>query len=102
MRAALKDESAVVRIAAARALCRLDMPKAALTVLARELDRGEQWERLHAAIVLDQIDEMARPVIAEMHAQLKPREKLYAKGKYTVRVLNRALNQLEGTVRKVP
>lgn len=102
MRAALKDESAVVRIAAARALCRLDMPKAALPVLARELDKGEQWERLHAAIVLDQIDEMARPVIGEMHAQLKPREKLYAKGKYTVRVLNRALNQLEGTSRKVP
>ena len=102
MRAALKDDSAVVRIAAARALCLLDMPKEALPVLARELDRGEQWERLHAAIVLDQIDEMARPVIAEMHAQLKPREALYAKGKYTVRVLNRALNQLEGTNRKVP
>ncbi|MBT5815427.1 MAG: sulfatase [Opitutales bacterium] len=102
MRAALKDESAVVRIAAARALCRLDMPKAALPVLVGELDRGEQWERLHAAIVLDQIDEMARPVVVEMHAALKPREDLYAKGKYTVRVLNRALNQLEGTTRAVP
>ncbi len=102
MRAALKDDSAVVRIAAARALCRLGLPEEALPVLARDLDRGEQWERLHAAIVLDQIDDMARPVIAEMHAQLKPREDLYANGKYTVRVLNRALNQLEGTSRAVP
>ena len=101
MKKALKDESAVVRIAAARALCRLDMPEAALPVLARELDNGEQWERLHAAIVLDQIDEMARPVLADMHKALVPREDLYAKGKYTVRVINRALNQLEGTSRKV-
>lgn len=102
MKEALKDESAVVRIAAARALCRLGMPKQALPVLARELDRGEQWERLHAAIVLDQIDDMARPVIGEMREALVPREELYAKGKYTVRVINRALNQLEGTNRKVP
>ncbi len=97
----LSDESAVVRIAAARALCRLGRPEKALPVLARELDEGEQWERLHAAIVLDEIDDMARPVIAEMHAALEPREELYAQGKYVVRVINRALNQLEGTKREV-
>ena len=102
MEKALGDESAVVRIAAARALCRLDVPKKALPVLTKELDEGEQWERLHAAIVLDEIDEMARPVLLEMHAALEPRMDLYANGKYVVRVLNRALNQLEGTNRKVP
>ena len=102
MEKALGDESAVVRIAAARALCRLDMPKRALPVLTKELDEGEQWERLHAAIVLDEIDEMARPVLSEMHAALEPRMDLYANGKYVVRVLNRALSQLEGTSRQVP
>lgn len=102
MEKALGDESAVVRIAAARALCRLDVPKKALPVLTKELDEGEQWERLHAAIVLDEIDEMARPVLLEMYAALEPRMDLYANGKYVVRVLNRALNQLEGTNRKVP
>lgn len=101
MQKALKDESAVVRIAAARALCRLGKPKNALPVLAKELKRGAQWERLHAAIVLDQIDETARPVLKEMHAALEPRKDLLHDGKYTVRVINRALNQLEGTSRKV-
>ncbi len=100
--AALKDSSAVVRIAAAHALCRMNSPESALPVLARELDKGEQWERLHAAIVLDEIDEQARPVIEAMHEALKPRKGLYANGKYTVRVINRALNQLEGTTRSVP
>lgn len=98
---ALGDRSAVVRIAAARALCRMGRADGALEVLAGELQQGEQWERLHAAIVLDEIDEMARPVLDQMHQALKPRTKLYAGGKYTVRVINRALNQLEGTSRSV-
>lgn len=101
IRMALDDESSVVRTAAARALCRLGQPKDALPVLVKELNVGEQWERLHAAIVLDEIDDMARPVVASMHKALEPREDLYANGKYVVRVINRALNQLEGTDRKV-
>lgn len=101
VRAALDDSSAVVRIAAARALCRLGTPEPALPVLVRELREGEQWERLHAAIVLDEIDEQARPVIAGMQRALQPRGMLFARGKYTVRVINRALNQLEGTDRTV-
>ena len=32
-----------------------------------------------------------------MREALKPRNELYAKGKYVVRVINRALNELEGT-----
>ncbi|MEQ8791307.1 MAG: sulfatase [Pirellulaceae bacterium] len=102
VRQALGDESAVVRIAAARALCRLGQPEDALPVLARELEGGEQWERLQAAIVLDEAEEQARPVIDAMRAALTPRKELYAGGKYTVRVLNRALNQLDGANRSVP
>lgn len=102
MEAALKDDSAAVRIAAARALGRLGFPEKALSVLTRELDRGAQWERLQAAIVLDELGEQARPVVKAMHAALVPREELYANGKYVVRVINRALNQLEGTERRVP
>lgn len=102
IRARLKDASAVNRIAAARALCRLDRAGEALPVLTKELHDGEQWERLHAAIVLDEIDGQARPVIESMRQALKPRPDLYARGKYVVRVINRALNQLEGTNNEVP
>ncbi|MEC8345876.1 MAG: sulfatase, partial [Planctomycetota bacterium] len=98
----LKDESRTVQVAAGRALCLLGKPESALQSLAGVLRDGEQWERLHAAIVLDEIDEMARPLIAEMHRALTPRAELYARGKYTVRVINRALNQLENTTRTVP
>ncbi len=101
-RVLLKDDSPVVQIAAARALCRMGQPQPALPVLVKHLRNGEQWERLHAAIVLDEIEDQARPVTQQMHAALKPRPDLYANGKYVVRVINRALNQLEGTSRQVP
>lgn len=99
--ALLQDDSSVVRTAAARALARMGDAKPALPVLQKELKDGEQWERLHAAIVLDEMDEQARPALKAMHAALVPRQKFYANGKYTVRVINRALNQLEGTNRSV-
>ncbi|MGY8719028.1 MAG: HEAT repeat domain-containing protein, partial [Verrucomicrobiia bacterium] len=98
---ALRDESIIVRVAAARALCRLGKPAKALPVLTAVLRDGAQWERLHAANVLDEIDEQARPVLAAMHTALEPRPDLEQAGKYTVRVINRALNQLEGTTREV-
>ncbi len=94
---ALRDPVPVVRTAAAHALCRLGKPVDALPVLTSVLANGEQWERLHAAIVLDEIDEQARPVIDALRKARQPRKELYAGGKYTVRVVNRALNQLEGT-----
>lgn len=96
----LADESATVRVAAARALCHSGNPEAtskALAVLAETLADGAQWERLQAAIVLDEIDEKALPVINSMREALEPRQELYADGKYTVRVINRALNELNGT-----
>ena len=96
------EPSSVVRTAAARALCMFDQTDGALPTLVHELHHGKQWERLHAAIVLDQIGKKAEAVIPEMHKALKPRPDLYAGGKYVVRVINRALNQLENTSREVP
>lgn len=102
VRPLLEDSSAVNRVAAARALCRMGQAEKALPVLVQVLETGAQWERLHAAIVLDEIDEQAKPVISAMRQALKPRPDLYARGKYVVRVINRALNQLEGTRNTVP
>ena len=97
VRQLLTDPSAVVRVAAARSLCRMEKSEPALPVLVEVLENGAQWERLHAIIALDEIDEMARPVIDKMKAALEYRNGLVANGKYTVRVANRALNELEGT-----
>lgn len=98
----LEDPSVAVRIAAARALCRMGKSDVALSTLVTVLETGAQWERLQAAIVLDEMDELARPVLEHMQSALKPRADLYANGKYVVRVLNRALNQLEGSQNVVP
>jgi uncharacterized sulfatase len=98
----LNDASAVVRVAAARALCRMNRPEPALPVLVKILADGAQWERLHAIIALDEIDEMARPAIASMKEALEYRDGFDQRGKYTVRVANRALNELLGTKNTVP
>jgi len=97
MRSMLKDESSAVRTAAARALCRMGKPAKALPVLIHEMTTGAQWERLHAAIVLDEIDEMARPVAEQMKQGLEYQKGFNSSGKYRVRVTNRALNELNGT-----
>lgn len=97
VRQLLHDDSSTVRTAAARALCRMNLPKEALPVLTMELLQGAQWERLHAANVLDEIDEQARPVLAEMKQGLLYQDGFTARGKYRVRVINRALNQLLST-----
>lgn len=97
-----RDPSQAVQIAAARALCRMGDSEPALPTLVKLLDQGEQWERLQAAIVLDEIDQQALPVIEAMRSALVPRKGLYADGKYVVRVINHALNELEGTDRVVP
>lgn len=93
----LGDTSSAVRTAASRALCRMGRPEQALPVLIQELTKGDQWERLQAAIVLDEIDELARPVIEPMREGLKYQEGFNSDGKYRVRVINRALNELNGT-----
>ncbi|MDH3583339.1 MAG: sulfatase-like hydrolase/transferase [Phycisphaerae bacterium] len=88
----IKDRSTVVRIACARALARQGLAGLALPVLQRELSSPEPWSRLHAAIVLDEMDEAARPAIPQLKAALRNQP-----NKYIVRVANRALNELLGT-----
>lgn len=93
----LDDDSAVVRVVAARALARMGAVEPALPVLVAVLDDGTQWARVHAAIVLDEMNDDARPAVEAMERNKAYREGMVAKGKYTVRVLNRALNELLGT-----
>jgi uncharacterized sulfatase len=102
MTSLLKDKSENVRVAAARALCRIGKPDAALATLVDVLDNGSQWARVHAANVLDEIDDQAKPVIDGMKRNNAYRKGFVANGKYTVRVLNRALNELLGTNNTVP
>jgi len=92
MRVALKDRWVSVRVAAARALCRMGKPGPALPVLEAELAGAHQWGRLQAAIVLDEIGEMARPVEGALKKALSGQP-----NKYITRVANRALNDLNGT-----
>jgi N-sulfoglucosamine sulfohydrolase len=92
----LCDSSAVVRIAAAFSLCRIDKVLNALPVLTKELQSEEEWVRLHAAIALDRIGEKARPAIPVLKQALKDTH-----NKYVVRVANHALNVLLGTNNQV-
>lgn len=95
----LKEEpSNVVRIAAARALLRLEThEEQALAELTQSLDSPEQWSRLHAAIALDEADEQARPALPALQKSLKNEP-----NKYIVRVANKAVNDLLGTSKQVP
>ena len=94
--ARLLDSSATVRVAAARAMARLGAPEQALPVLTNELESDQPWVRLQAAIVLDEMDEAARPAIPILRNALTNQP-----NKYITRVANRALNQLERTDRVV-
>ena len=87
-----EDDAPVVRVAVARALCRMDRENDALPVLIRELGSPEEWVRLHAAIVLDEIDDKARPAVPALEKARQDRQ-----NKYVARVANRALNELLGT-----
>ena len=96
MRKALGDASASVRIAAGRALARMGEPAEALPTLKKALAGPHQWARLQAAIVLDEMEEQARPAIPELKKALTAQP-----NKYIVRVANRALNDLLGTNNQV-
>ena len=93
----LGDDSASVRIAAARAAARLGETNRALAVLEKELTGELQWGRLAAVIVLDEMDEQARPSLPALKQALKNQP-----NKYIVRVANRAINELMGTNNAVP
>ena len=69
----------------------------ALKVLEQALTHRDGWLRLHAAIVLDMLDEEARPVLPALKAAMVKQP-----NKYIVRVANRAVNDLQGTNNVVP
>lgn len=94
---AMTDSSPSVRIAAARAMAKLGDVSTAIDVLRRELESEHQWGRLAAAIVLDEMDDLARPALPDLKKALTDQP-----NKYIVRVVNRAINELEGTNHQVP
>ncbi|WP_171596565.1 sulfatase-like hydrolase/transferase [Marinifilum caeruleilacunae] len=87
----LDDECSLVRIAAARALCILNHETIAMNILKKELVSIDEWTRLSAALVLDEIGEKAKPVKETLRLALGD------DNKYVARVVNHALNVLEGT-----
>ncbi|MAF65531.1 MAG: sulfatase [Planctomycetes bacterium] len=93
----LDDPAPCVRIAAGRALARAGSVERPLAVLTAALAGPNEWARLEAVQVLDELDEAARPALPALEAALTDQP-----NKYIVRVANRALNELRGTNRKVP
>ena len=67
------------------------------TAMADAMKGDNEWARLEAAIVLDELDESARPVLKDLQAGLVKQP-----NKYIVRVSNKAVNDLLGTDNKVP
>jgi uncharacterized sulfatase len=87
--AALKDTSPSVRLGAAEALVGLGQAEAALPVVIEGLEHGNEWVSLHAAQILDRLDDKARPALEAMK---QAHEKT---NKYVGRVLEHTLQQLE-------
>ncbi|MFK7847913.1 MAG: sulfatase-like hydrolase/transferase [Rhodothermales bacterium] len=101
IKTALQDPVPAVRIAAARAVALLDKAisgdvSLALPVLTNALQHTDEWVRLYAAQVIDEMDEEGRAAVPDL------RDALSDQNKYVVRVVNRALNELEKTSREVP
>ena len=92
LRAALADEAGVVRVAAARGLCRADLAEEALPVLIAELKSGNEGVRLSAMTVLDELGEGARPALAAIEEAAKDESH-----GYTVRVAKHTLQVLRGS-----
>jgi len=85
----LKDSSAVVRIAAAEALCNWGEEKEALAVLIEELKNKTDTARLYVVIALNRIGEKARPALPQIKAAVEdPSE-------YVQRVARATLKRLE-------
>ena len=68
-----------------------------LQALVTELESDQPWGRLASAIELDELDDVARPFIAELQAAL-----IDQPNKYIVRVANKAVNDLLQTDHRVP
>jgi arylsulfatase A-like enzyme len=92
----VSDESPIVRVALARTLFKMGKLDKALPILRRELKSDQEWVRLSAAIVLDEMGDASRALIPEMQQALEDKE-----NKYVVRVVNHALNNLLDTNKRV-
>ncbi len=84
----------VVRVAAARGAALNGQAAAAIPVLINLLKHENEYIRLAAALVLDEMGDDARPAIEALKAA-KAADK--SGGKYIARVATRALNQMLGT-----
>lgn len=87
----LNDPVPVVQAASARALCKMNRSEKALPVLEQILQNDNEWNRLQAAQVLDEIGAQAQPSIAALKSVMED------ENKYVVRVANHALNAMLGT-----
>ncbi len=89
LRKALKDKAAVVRVAAAHALCDWNQEKEALPILIKALKDKTDKARVHAIIALNKIGDKAKPVLPQIKAALKDSDE------YVQRITRATLNQLE-------
>jgi uncharacterized sulfatase len=88
----LRDEVAAVRIASARALCKTGDFDKTVKLLRKEIESDDEWVRLLAAQVLDEIGDNAKPAISELQKRISD-----DKNKYVARVANHAVNLMLGT-----
>ena len=88
---ALKDPAAVVRIAAAHALCDWGNEQEALPVLAAGLTDKTDKARLHTIIALNKIGEKAHPLLPQIKVALKDSDN------YVQRVAQTTVKQLGDT-----
>lgn len=93
---ALDDATPVVRFAAARALSKVGQATMAIPVIEKGLKNSDEWVRLNAAQVLDEMEEQARPALTSLQQAMQD------ENKYVVRVVNHAINQLLKTDHEVP
>ncbi len=91
----LADPVAVVRFATARALHKLGQTHLAIPVLTDGLLHDDEWVRLNAAQILDEMDQAAKPAIKALQSVMED------PNKYVVRVANHAINNMLGTSREV-
>lgn len=88
----LNDDVAAVRIASARALCKTGEFKKTVKLLRKEIESDDEWVRLLAAQILDEIGNNAKPAMAELQKRISD-----DKNKYVARVANHAINLMLGT-----
>ncbi len=89
--AALEDASAIVRVAAARALCMMDRADEGLPALIAALQDENEPVRLRAATELDYLGEAARPALDALRTAAEEDQSNYVK-----RLTQQAVRELEG------